>query len=311
MANVESDAGSRPSLVLIIDSQEWSSRALETCLAPAGYAVLRAYNGQQGIERATTGRPDIIVIGTSIPDMSVPELCRRLIAAPPIGAGTPLIATGYGPVVKSERLAALNGGAWDYVLLPPDPEELMAKFRTWSRTRRALERAREISLVDEATGAYNARGLLQRADELAAEAARFGKPLSCVVFTVDPTPTPGGTPDERVIAAVCEAMRQTVRTCDSIGRLTADQFAVLAPSTDTDGALRLAERVLACLDDKISAGQVANVQIKAGYSGVIRDESGRIDPAELVARAIMAIHKPAPESANARIHAYRSRSRLN
>ena len=42
----------RPPLVLIVSNQEWSSRSLETILAPNGYAVLRAYTGASAMARA-------------------------------------------------------------------------------------------------------------------------------------------------------------------------------------------------------------------------------------------------------------------
>src|SRR5207249_5231681 len=51
----------RPPLVLIVSNQEWSSRSLETILAPNGYAVLRAYTAASAMARARGAQPDIIV----------------------------------------------------------------------------------------------------------------------------------------------------------------------------------------------------------------------------------------------------------
>src|SRR4051812_17285291 len=44
------DKASRPPLVLIANDQEWSARSLESILGPNGYAVVRAYTGQQALE---------------------------------------------------------------------------------------------------------------------------------------------------------------------------------------------------------------------------------------------------------------------
>jgi len=60
----------RPPFVLIINDQEWSTRSLESILAPHGYAVLRAYTGSKGFERAVTARPDVIVTGAVLPDLN-------------------------------------------------------------------------------------------------------------------------------------------------------------------------------------------------------------------------------------------------
>src|SRR5215213_2332018 len=53
---------SPPPLVLIANDQELSSRSLESILGPAGYAVVRAYPGQQALERARTTQPDLVIL---------------------------------------------------------------------------------------------------------------------------------------------------------------------------------------------------------------------------------------------------------
>ena len=56
-------------LVLIANDQEWSARSLESILGPSGYSVVRAYTGQQALERARTSQPDLIILDAQMPDM--------------------------------------------------------------------------------------------------------------------------------------------------------------------------------------------------------------------------------------------------
>ena len=58
-----------PPLVLIANDQEWSARSLESILGPNGYSVIRAYTGQQALDRARTAHPDLIILDAQMPDM--------------------------------------------------------------------------------------------------------------------------------------------------------------------------------------------------------------------------------------------------
>jgi two-component system, cell cycle response regulator len=281
-------------LILIIEDQDWSARALETVLGPAGYAILRGYTGEQGLERAFAARPDAILVDTGLPDVTGLDVCTRLRADERVGGVTPIVLMTAGSDNRRMRRQALEAGAWDFVTLPPDSFELLAKLATWIRARREIERVREEGLLDFPTGVYNARGMLQRAHELASEAARYQKPLACVVFTVDASEhldNPNEPPTE-LLAAVRDALRATVRTCDTLGRLTAGQFAVLAPATDSTGALRLAERVLHAVERRLGGHGDAQPHIGVGYFGVANYRVVNLDPAELLARATIALRAP-------------------
>lgn len=305
-------AATRPPLVLIVNHQEWSARAVDAFLAPAGFAVLRAYTASSGLARAVAGRPDVVMVAERLPDMSGGELCLQLAADPRVGAATPILLVMEQECTRDARIAALEAGAWDVVSLPIDASELLAKLNTWIRAKREIERARNAGLLDELTGLYNTRGLLHRADELAAEAARYHKPLACVVFTLSGTPRADADLeadiDPIVLSAVRDALRATVRSCDALGRLTGDKFAVLAPATDAAGALRLAQRALENLDARLRSGELAPLRVQAGYFGVADFHAANVEPPELLARAVIATtHDPT----EARIRGYDSNSSLN
>ena len=144
----------RPPLVLIINDQEWSTRSLESTLAPRGYAVLRAYTGAQGFKQAVTTRPDVIVTAAVLPDVQGLELCRRLRADPRITASTPILLTSTNRLKRKERLDALQAGAWDYVGHPLDAEELALRLDAFVRAKHEADYSREQRLLDEETGLY-------------------------------------------------------------------------------------------------------------------------------------------------------------
>jgi PleD family two-component response regulator len=276
----------RPPLILIVEDQEWSALALESILAPAGYAVLRAYSGRQGMERALSARPDALLVDIGLPDVSGFDVCRTLASDPRIGPATPIILTTADAATRPRRMEALRAGAWEFIPLPPDSGELMAKLATWIRVRREVDRVKDAGLVDGATGLYNATGLLKRASELAAEASRFQKPLACVVFTLeigaDPALVEHG--EAALLSRIRDALQATLRTSDAIGHLGGGKFAVLAPATDQTGARGLAERALKAFG-RDSAINLLPVQMQAGYFGVGNALESALDAADLLSRA--------------------------
>jgi CheY-like chemotaxis protein len=91
MANREK-ALSAP-LVLIANDQEWSARSLESILGPNGFSVVRAYTGQQALERARSSQPDLIILDAQMPDMHGFDVCRALRSDPRFSGTTPIVIT--------------------------------------------------------------------------------------------------------------------------------------------------------------------------------------------------------------------------
>src|SRR5205823_9656106 len=110
-----------------------------------------------------------------------------------------------------------------------------------------LERVRDDSLLDTTTGLYNVRGLTRRAQELGAEATRRHAPLACVAVAAA---TEGAEHDEslgevghRIAEHLGDVFRRTTRISDVIGHLGRSEFAIIAPATESNGAVRLVERI--------------------------------------------------------------------
>src|ERR1043165_8135692 len=107
------EKGSPARLVLIANDQEWSARSIESILGPNGYSVVRAYTGQQALERARTSQPDIIILDAQMPDTPGFEVCRALRTDPRFSVTTPIVITTSGPSGRSQRLEAYRCGAWE------------------------------------------------------------------------------------------------------------------------------------------------------------------------------------------------------
>ncbi len=297
-------------LVLIANDQEWSARSLESILGPNGYSVVRAYTGQQALERARTTHPDLIILDAQMPDMHGFEVCRTLRGDPRFSATTPIIITTSGPSGRTQRLEAYRAGAWEFLGQPLDGESLLLKLATFLRSKQEVDALREESLLDPNTGLYNMRGMSRRAREMGSEAFRRRDPLACVVFSPD---TDDALSEEsvdeeahRLVDQVGMLFRRAGRASDAIGRLAEGEFAVIAPATGPEAALRLVRRLTNAIESTpipVRGGE-RGVRLKAGYCAVPDFAESSVDAVELLLRATTALRDLKREEDGERVRAF-------
>lgn len=297
----------RAPVVLLVNHQEWSARSLESILAPAGHAVLRAFTGAQGLELARHNTPDIIIVAESLPDTTGLAFCRSLHEQGALSNRVPVLLHLAERPSRAERLTALRAGAWDVLAPPIDAEELLLHLETYVRAKQDADRALETGLVDAATQLYNVSGLECRASELAAWAQRHAEPLSCVVLGF----ARAGADESKVAAAahaMTDVLRRTGRSSDAIGRTGEAEFAVLAPGTDGTAAVRLAERLAAALRAALSTqgDEDSSMQLRGGYDAIADASGTPVKGPELITRAAIAFNRARSEQHGGWLRAFRA-----
>ena len=296
-------------LVLLVDDQEWTSRSIESILRPKGHVVLKAYTGKQALDLVKKVSPDVVLVDLRLPDVDGIDLVRQLRSSPTVHSTTPVLMITSSRVGRAERLDALGAGAWDVLTHPVDPNELILRVDTFVKAKQEADRVRDEGLTDPATGFYNIRGILRRAQEISADAARFDRPVTCIAFGPQLVGkfSPESEEATQLAAALGEpvaaALREVTRVSDTIGRLGPGEFVVVAPGTDQGGAVRLADRVLDALeghpDSSIGAQELA--QIRAGFYAIEGEEAA--SPEDLLLRATLALRR-AQTDGSFRIRSY-------
>jgi diguanylate cyclase (GGDEF)-like protein len=297
-ASWQRERPSRPPVVLVVNEQEWAARSLDSLLAPNGYAVLRAYTAQQALELASTTRFDAVVIDMQTPDMDGLELCRLLRTYVLVGVSTPIIVTSSHTGGRAERINAFAAGAWDYCTHPLDAEVLLLKLQTFVESKRLTDDLRSHSLLDELTGLYNMKGLARRAREIGAEVFRRRTSLACLAFApsremLDESEQYGGPMSTRVVQHLGAVCRDIGRISDAFGRLGPVEFAVVAPTTDNDGAEKLVDRLTQALEERPLSlrGTERPLRIRAGYCAVANYADSPIDAVDMLVRATSVLHQ--------------------
>lgn len=115
------------SRILVIDDNEDNRRIVRDLLVSAGYGLIEAATGEDGLAAAETSRPDLILTDIQLPGVDGYEVTRRIKANPALRA-TPVIAvTSYA--LSGDDRKALDAGCDAYVAKPFSPRALLAKVR--------------------------------------------------------------------------------------------------------------------------------------------------------------------------------------
>ena len=142
---------------LIIDDEIQIRRLLRVALEAAGYAVHDADTGQRGLQEVAFRRPDVILLDLGLPDLDGLAVLRRLRE----WSATPVLVLTVRDS-ESDKVAALDAGADDYVTKPFSTAELLARLRAAQRRAQPREESavfqRDGLAVDLVTRTVTRRG---------------------------------------------------------------------------------------------------------------------------------------------------------
>lgn len=114
--------------VLVVDDDRALQRALKVALSAHGHEVLLATTGEEGLSSVALRSPDVVVLDLGLPDMDGLEVVRRVRG----WSEVPVIVLS-ATALEDRKVAALDGGANDYVTKPFGMAELEARIRTAMR----------------------------------------------------------------------------------------------------------------------------------------------------------------------------------
>lgn len=126
--------------LLLIDDDVKLTRLLGAYLHAQGYSVTAVHDGQSGLDHASRGGWDLIVLDGMLPGLDGLDVLKRLREQSNVPV---LMLTARGD--ESDRIAGLDGGADDYVPKTVSPRELTSRIRALlRRATTTVPAAREI-----------------------------------------------------------------------------------------------------------------------------------------------------------------------
>jgi two-component system KDP operon response regulator KdpE len=116
--------------VLVVDDDRSLLRALRLGLQSEGHDVTTTENGENGLSQTALLNPDVVVLDIGLPDIDGLTVCRRIREWSDVPI---IILSAIGE--ENRKVAALDGGANDYVTKPFSMAELEARIRAVIRSR--------------------------------------------------------------------------------------------------------------------------------------------------------------------------------
>ena len=118
--------------ILLVEDEEKLARFVELELKHEGYAVDKAFDGREGLEKAEAGGYDLLLLDIMLPGLNGLEVLRRLRKSSTV----PVIMLTARDAVM-DKVTGLDMGADDYVTKPFSIEELLARIRAALRKQNA------------------------------------------------------------------------------------------------------------------------------------------------------------------------------
>lgn len=157
-------------------------------------------------------------------------------------------------------------------------------YHVLSLWRRREDEVRLLSLTDPLTSLSNRRSILADLNHEHERSGRYGSSFSVLLVDLDHfkhvNDTWGHPVGDLVLVAAAKALKESVRKVDYVGRYGGEEFLVILPGTDSDGAFQLADRCRKQLEMiAIDIGKSESIKI-TGSIGLYCNEHGRSISAE-------------------------------
>ena len=124
--------------ILVIGNEEGAASSLMAGLSGTGHQVSRVATGREALSKIESRSCDLVIVDCELPDMDALELLSR---SKEINPGCPVFLTATTPSVES-AVEALRRGAYDFLIAPVKPEDLLRRVENALHLRRLGEARR-------------------------------------------------------------------------------------------------------------------------------------------------------------------------
>lgn len=237
--------------VLLVDDDEVQSKQIFGKLAET-FQVDMEQEPEQVLGKAKIGNYDIILLSTALTDADGLRLASQLKSQEETRNVPVLVMVDEDD--SRLMLKALEMGINDYVTMPVDKNEIVARVRTQIRRKRyqdalkaQYQKSVSMAVTDGLTGLYNRHFLNTHMDNMVRQSLKNGKRLSVMIMDMDHfksvNDTYGHDVGDRVLKQLASMIVKVSRSTDLAARFGGEEFVVLMPETDENASIVAANRL--------------------------------------------------------------------
>jgi len=289
IANHDSELRRR---ILAIDDDSTTLLLLEKVIDQMGYKFIHASSGSEGLEKAITEKPDLILLDIMMPELHGFEVCRRLKKNNQTH-GIPVVFVTAKHETE-DKITALELGSVDYITKPIDLDELRHRIVIIMQMIKTQERLLTQAYSDELTSLTNRRRFNEILEREVLLARTHTTPLSLIMLDIDHfkkfNDTYGHLGGDMVLKQLAEILKENVYPLDVVARYGGEEFVILMPNTSCEKASQVGQklrRLVKAYKWRLSSEEVS-VTVSMGLDAV--EGGSATDPEELIRRADTALY---------------------
>lgn len=194
---------------------------------------------------------DIILCDVVMPGMDGFKFLAMKMARPEFSDIPVIMLTSKGEI--KDKIKGLEEGASDYLTKPFDPGELIARVKAHLRIKllqdalkKTNEQLIELSIRDVLTGLFNRRHFMELLEKEFDRTQRYSSKLAFLMIDLDHfksiNDNYGHITGDMVLKEVAKIFLNGLRKNDVVGRYGGEEFAMILPGNDLNGAKIVAER---------------------------------------------------------------------
>jgi len=232
------------SRILIVDDERINIDILNSLLKP-DHKIMVATDGEQAIEAAVSGQPDLILLDILLPGLDGHQVCRKLKSDPATRTIPIIFITVMGDAENETMGFAL--GAVDYIPKPFNSAVVKARVGVHLRLKRQNDMLENLASRDALTGVPNRRAYDQACAEEWRRCQREKQPISIFMIDVDLfkqyNDNYGHGAGDESLSRIAKAINACIRRPgDMVARYGGEEFVVIMSGTHSDGAMQMAQQ---------------------------------------------------------------------
>jgi len=267
-------ADSKRNSVLVVDDEKANIIALTSMLSQE-YTIYAAKTGQDAIWIAKEYLPDVILLDILMPEMDGYETFARLKSDEDTQSIPIIFVSGLANAEHEEK--GLDLGASDYISKPYTPSIVKLRVRNQIKIVTQLRIINHLSTTDQLTGIPNRRSFNIQVNKEWSRNMREKKPLSLLLLDIDRfkafNDTYGHQLGDEVLRLIAATLVDSLRrSSDFAARWGGEEFVVLLPNTDMNGAWKNAERIRENIEKtsvSTLSGQTVGLTVSIGVATMV------------------------------------------
>jgi len=275
MLNLEELFPPESMTVMIVDDTRPNVIVLQRALTSTGYNISVAFDGESALDLIPKLKPDLILLDVMMPGMNGFDVCKRLKEDPEVSDIPVIFLTAMG--MPKDVLMGFEAGAVDYITKPFNLQEVCVRVKTHLTLSAAIKKLVQDSETDSLTGLFNRRTLLKKIENEAMRFKRNQKPFSLLFADIDffkkINDTYGHAAGDEILINISNLLNTETREVDQVGRWGGEEFLLLLPETNLEGAVLHGNKIRELISAKpiIYDGQEIQITMSFGVSEYIED----------------------------------------